>query len=196
MSRTSRRRTPTTSRRLPIGADQRAARNDESRLVRSWIVVHDPSPYRGDRSPARRMSASATPLGDETHGPPIDLGHAHERPSWGSSREKPTPTETLQDLAAQHVSTVAGRRGSRCGPGGASAQGRHACRRRAERHRPISRQIEAAVYFCTLEALNDVAKYAEASSVKVGLADEGGQLQFRIVDDARYTYDPIVGIRR
>jgi signal transduction histidine kinase len=46
-------------------------------------------------------------------------------------------------------------------------------------------EIEAAVYFCTLEALNNVAKYAEASSVKVGLADEDGELQFRIVDDGR-----------
>jgi signal transduction histidine kinase len=46
-------------------------------------------------------------------------------------------------------------------------------------------EIEAAVYFCTLEALNNVAKYAEASRVKVGLADEDGELQFRIVDDGR-----------
>jgi signal transduction histidine kinase len=48
-----------------------------------------------------------------------------------------------------------------------------------------SQDIEAAVYFCTLEALNNVAKYAEASSVKVSLSDEGGELQFRIVDDGR-----------
>ena len=47
------------------------------------------------------------------------------------------------------------------------------------------RPIEAAVYFCTLEALNNVAKYAEASSVKVDLSDEDGELQFRIVDDGR-----------
>jgi signal transduction histidine kinase len=46
-----------------------------------------------------------------------------------------------------------------------------------------SQEIEAAVYFCTLEALNNVAKYAEASSVQVGLADAGGELQFRVVDD-------------
>jgi len=48
-----------------------------------------------------------------------------------------------------------------------------------------SQEIEAAVYFCTLEALNNVAKYADASAVTVGLADEGGKLQFRIVDDGR-----------
>jgi signal transduction histidine kinase len=48
-----------------------------------------------------------------------------------------------------------------------------------------SQEIEAAVYFCTLEALNNVAKYAEANSVQVRLADEGGELQFRIVDNGR-----------
>ena len=48
-----------------------------------------------------------------------------------------------------------------------------------------SQEVEAAVYFCILEALQNVAKYAEASSVKVGLADEDSVLQFRIGDDGR-----------
>ena len=48
-----------------------------------------------------------------------------------------------------------------------------------------SQEVEAAVYFCILEALQNVAKYAEASSVKVGLADEDSELQFRIGDDGR-----------
>jgi signal transduction histidine kinase len=48
-----------------------------------------------------------------------------------------------------------------------------------------AQEIEAAVYFCTLEALNNVAKYAEASAVTVSLADEGGELQFQIFDDGR-----------
>ena len=48
-----------------------------------------------------------------------------------------------------------------------------------------SQEVEAAVYFCILEALQNVAKYAEASSVKVGLADEDGELLFGIVDDGR-----------
>jgi signal transduction histidine kinase len=46
-------------------------------------------------------------------------------------------------------------------------------------------EIEAAVYFCTLEALNNVAKYAEASSVQVSLAEERGELRIQIVDDGR-----------
>jgi signal transduction histidine kinase len=34
-----------------------------------------------------------------------------------------------------------------------------------------------------LEALNNVAKYAQASAATVRLAHEGGRLSFRIVDD-------------
>ncbi len=43
--------------------------------------------------------------------------------------------------------------------------------------------IEAAVYFCILEALNNVAKYAQASHVDVRLASEGGPLRFEVIDD-------------
>ncbi|HEX6330480.1 MAG TPA: histidine kinase [Actinomycetota bacterium] len=43
--------------------------------------------------------------------------------------------------------------------------------------------LEAAVYFCTLEALQNVAKYAKASSVDVLLRDRGGDLTFEIRDD-------------
>ncbi len=44
-------------------------------------------------------------------------------------------------------------------------------------------EIEAAVYFCSLEALNNVAKYAEASHVEVRLTEDDGQLTFQIRDD-------------
>ena len=43
--------------------------------------------------------------------------------------------------------------------------------------------IEAAVYFCVLEALNNVAKYAEASRAEVSLAQIDGHLRFAVVDD-------------
>jgi signal transduction histidine kinase len=43
--------------------------------------------------------------------------------------------------------------------------------------------IEAAVYFCVLEALNNVAKYAEASRAEVSLAQDDGHLRFAVVDD-------------
>ena len=45
--------------------------------------------------------------------------------------------------------------------------------------------VEAAVYFCTLEAMQNVAKYAEATAVVVRLAERDGSLVFEIEDDGR-----------
>jgi signal transduction histidine kinase len=42
---------------------------------------------------------------------------------------------------------------------------------------------EAAVYFCTLEALQNVTKYAGASRATVGLSCSGGLLRFTVTDD-------------
>jgi signal transduction histidine kinase len=53
-------------------------------------------------------------------------------------------------------------------------------------------EIEAAVYFCTLEALNNVAKYAQATSVTVRLAKEDGVLTFEVRDDG-VGFDPSTG---
>jgi signal transduction histidine kinase len=44
-------------------------------------------------------------------------------------------------------------------------------------------EVEAAVYFCSLEALNNIAKYASASRVEVRLAQSNGNLMFEIRDD-------------
>jgi signal transduction histidine kinase len=46
-------------------------------------------------------------------------------------------------------------------------------------------QVEAAVYFCALEALQNVAKYAEATSAVVRLAASNGRLSFEVSDDGR-----------
>jgi signal transduction histidine kinase len=43
--------------------------------------------------------------------------------------------------------------------------------------------IEAAVYFCALEALQNVAKYAGASRATVSLSCTGGSLRFTVTDD-------------
>jgi len=43
--------------------------------------------------------------------------------------------------------------------------------------------VESAVYFCCLEALNNVAKYANASSVEIRLRQSDGELRFEVVDD-------------
>jgi signal transduction histidine kinase len=45
--------------------------------------------------------------------------------------------------------------------------------------------VESAVYFCCLEALNNVAKYAEAAHVTVRLSRHDGALRFEIADDGR-----------
>jgi signal transduction histidine kinase len=46
-------------------------------------------------------------------------------------------------------------------------------------------EIEATIYFCTLEALNNVAKYAEASRAVVRLSQRNGHIEFAVEDDGR-----------
>jgi signal transduction histidine kinase len=46
-------------------------------------------------------------------------------------------------------------------------------------------EIEAAVYFCCLEALQNAAKYAEAGVVRVRLAAADGALTFVVEDDGK-----------
>jgi signal transduction histidine kinase len=46
-----------------------------------------------------------------------------------------------------------------------------------------SQDLESAVYFCCLEAIQNVAKYARASSVVVHLKHAGGVLSFSVKDD-------------
>jgi signal transduction histidine kinase len=50
-------------------------------------------------------------------------------------------------------------------------------------------EVEAAAYFCVLEALQNVAKYARASRVDVRLARENGRLVFEVADDG-VGFDP------
>ena len=49
--------------------------------------------------------------------------------------------------------------------------------------------VEAAVYFCCLEALQNAAKYADASGVLVRLEDAGDQVRFSVSDDG-VGFDP------
>jgi signal transduction histidine kinase len=50
-------------------------------------------------------------------------------------------------------------------------------------------EAEAAVYFCCLEALQNVAKYAEATSARIHLSSSNGRLFFEVSDDGR-GFDP------
>jgi signal transduction histidine kinase len=45
------------------------------------------------------------------------------------------------------------------------------------------REAEAAVYFCTLEALQNVAKYARASQATIALSCPDSHLEFSVTDD-------------
>lgn len=52
-----------------------------------------------------------------------------------------------------------------------------------------TQDVEAAVYFCTLEALQNVAKYAGASRVTVALEADDGEVLFTVSDDG-VGFDP------
>jgi signal transduction histidine kinase len=56
------------------------------------------------------------------------------------------------------------------------------------RHTP---ELEAAVYFCCLEALQNVAKYAAATRAWIRLTEEAGTLRFEVRDDGA-GFDPSV----
>jgi signal transduction histidine kinase len=55
-----------------------------------------------------------------------------------------------------------------------------------ERH---SQDIEAAIYFSVLECLQNVTKYADATSVQVNLHEDDGEIRFAVHDDGR-GFDP------
>jgi signal transduction histidine kinase len=50
-------------------------------------------------------------------------------------------------------------------------------------------ELEAAVYFCTLEALQNAAKYARATSITIAFREQGGALEFSVTDDG-VGFDP------
>jgi signal transduction histidine kinase len=60
---------------------------------------------------------------------------------------------------------------------------------RAEALGRFSPESEAAVYFCCLEAMQNVAKYADASGVILRVEREGGGITFSVEDDGR-GFDP------
>jgi signal transduction histidine kinase len=50
-------------------------------------------------------------------------------------------------------------------------------------------EVEAAIYFCCLEALQNVAKYANASTARMRLEDQDGMVSFIVTDDG-LGFDP------
>jgi signal transduction histidine kinase len=55
--------------------------------------------------------------------------------------------------------------------------------------RRYPQEVESAVYFCVLEALQNVGKYAQANDVTVRLRDQNGDLVFEVRDDG-VGFDP------
>ena len=53
----------------------------------------------------------------------------------------------------------------------------------------FAQDVEAAVYFSCLEALQNVSKYAHANAVRIDLRGEDGHLEFRVHDDGA-GFDP------
>ena len=58
---------------------------------------------------------------------------------------------------------------------------------------PLPREIEAAAYFCTAEALTNVAKYVHASTASVHLSVECDRLRVHVRDDGVGGADPSTG---
>lgn len=56
--------------------------------------------------------------------------------------------------------------------------------------RRYPQELEAAVYFCVLEALQNVQKYSAASRAVVRVCEDGGRLRFDVEDDGR-GFDPV-----
>jgi signal transduction histidine kinase len=55
-------------------------------------------------------------------------------------------------------------------------------------------EIEATIYFCVLEALQNIAKYARAAAVSIDLREGEGRLSFEVRDDG-VGFDPAASSR-
>jgi signal transduction histidine kinase len=57
------------------------------------------------------------------------------------------------------------------------------------------REVEGAIYFCCLEALQNVAKYAEATHVRLRVWFADSTLAFMVEDNGK-GFDPVTAVRR
>ena len=91
----------------------------------------------------------------------------------------------LDDLRAgpRHLPAAAGRPGTRRRVAAQASRAALPVTVAADGVGRYPRETEAAVYFCILEALQNTAKYAGASTASVALAASGGQLEFTVTDD-------------
>ena len=125
----------------------------------------------------------------------VQLGLAQRQAEEGA----PEMTETLERLQAQTAEALENLRDLARGvyPPLLADQGLAAAIDAQARRSPLPvrvesdgigrypQEVETAVYFCTLEALQNAAKYANPEEVVVRLRDEGDELVFTIEDDGR-----------
>ena len=120
------------------------------------------------------------------------LGRVAERdPSKAgemASQLQAAATETLEDLrdlARGIYPPLLADKGSGRRPRRAGAEGGGPDDRAGRGIDRYDRAVESAVYFSCLEALNNVAKYADATRAEISVANGTGDLRFAVSDDGR-----------
>jgi len=94
-----------------------------------------------------------------------------------------TALETLRDLARGIYPPLLAEKGLVTALESQARKALLPVRVQAEGIQRYSQDVEATVYFCVLEALQNVQKYAKASQVTVRLLDGDGTLRFDVEDD-------------
>jgi signal transduction histidine kinase len=103
--------------------------------------------------------------------------------------ETQTALEDLRDLARGIYPPLLADRGLVAALEAQSRKASLAVSVEAEAVGRYSADVEATVYFCALEALQNVAKYAESDRTVIHLSQSNGSLSFEVVDEGR-GFDP------
>ena len=103
--------------------------------------------------------------------------------------ETQTALEDLRDLARGIYPPLLADRGLVAAIEAQSRKSQHGVEMDAQDLGRFTADVEATVYFCTLEALQNVAKYAGADHTLIRLVRANGSLSFEVEDDGR-GFDP------
>ncbi len=103
--------------------------------------------------------------------------------------ETQTALEDLRDLARGIYPPLLADRGLVAAIEAQSRKGQHGVQMDAQDLGRFTADVEATVYFCTLEALQNVAKYAAADHTVIRLVRANGSLSFEVEDDGQ-GFDP------
>jgi signal transduction histidine kinase len=117
-----------------------------------------------------------------------DPAKAHEMLAEVQS-ESQEAIDALRDLARGIYPPVLADRGLVAALEGQARKSHVPVEIRGEGLGRFSQEVEAAAYFCVLEALQNVAKYAGASRAIVSLEQEDGWIRFAVSDDGA-GFDP------